>query len=214
MKEQQSIQIRQLARERTLYCYSSALERGDFDTVASVLHAAEQDPALERMILEVNEVYQEEYNATVQADDAVLVRKLIREYLPSGMTELEEITDVPPLMVNDVIARLQADIALSGQVDNEITTVTQRLQQNKKPLPEDLSQRGIQKLFGQIGVAVSKRFQSLFRQTAIFLSMGREQGLAHLAAARRQHPSAPQNKVAQKVGQAPKSNSQHEEKSS
>lgn len=214
MKQQQSVQIRKLARERTLYCYSSALERGDFDTVASVLHEAEQDPVLERMILEVNEVYQEEYDAAVQAGDAVLVRKLIREYLPSEMTHQEEITDVPPLMVNDVIARLQADIALSGQVDKEITIVTQRLQQNKKPLPEDLSQGGIQKLFGQIGVAVSNRFQKLFRQTAILLSMGREQGLANLAAARRQHPPAPQNEVAWETGQAPKSNSQHKGKSS
>lgn len=214
MKQQQSGQIRELARERTLYRYSSALERGDFDTVASVLHEAEQDPVLERMILEVNEVYQEEYDAAVQADDASLVRKLIHEYLPSGMADMEEITDVPHLVVNDVIARLQADIALSGQVDKEITIVTQRLQQTKKPLPEDLSQRGIQKLFGQIGVAVSKRFQKLFRQTAILLSMGREQGLAHLAAARRQHPPAPKNEVAREAGTVPKSNSQHEEKSS
>jgi hypothetical protein len=46
-----------LARERALYQYSSALERGDFDAVAAVLHQAQTDEALERMILEVNEVY-------------------------------------------------------------------------------------------------------------------------------------------------------------
>ena len=48
---------RQLAREKALYRYSSALERGDFEVVSSTLREAEQDPLLERMLLEVNEVY-------------------------------------------------------------------------------------------------------------------------------------------------------------
>ncbi|MBC7812099.1 MAG: SH3 domain-containing protein, partial [Burkholderiales bacterium] len=45
---------RQLAREKALFRYTSALERGDFETVAAVLHEAENDAVLERMILEVN----------------------------------------------------------------------------------------------------------------------------------------------------------------
>ncbi len=49
-----------LARERALYRYSSALEQGDFDAVATVLREAETDEALERMILEVNDVYRAE----------------------------------------------------------------------------------------------------------------------------------------------------------
>jgi len=52
--------MRQLAREKTLYRYSSALQRGDFEVVAAVLREAEEDPVLERMLLEVNEVYQAE----------------------------------------------------------------------------------------------------------------------------------------------------------
>ena len=43
--------------ERLLFRYSSALERGDFDAVAAVLREAERDPALEQMILEINEAY-------------------------------------------------------------------------------------------------------------------------------------------------------------
>ncbi|MGQ9888776.1 MAG: WD40 repeat domain-containing protein [Aggregatilineales bacterium] len=43
---------RQLKRERALFCYISALERGDIDTVAAILHDAASDAALERMILE------------------------------------------------------------------------------------------------------------------------------------------------------------------
>lgn len=43
--------------ERLLFRYTSALERGDFDTVAAVLREAERDPRLEQMIVEVNAVY-------------------------------------------------------------------------------------------------------------------------------------------------------------
>jgi WD40 repeat protein len=47
-----SERARQLKRERALFCYISALERGDMDTVAAVLRDAASDAALERMILE------------------------------------------------------------------------------------------------------------------------------------------------------------------
>lgn len=46
-----------LARERALYQYTSALDRADFEAVAAVLNQAETDGVLERMILEVNDVY-------------------------------------------------------------------------------------------------------------------------------------------------------------
>ncbi|MDR3576711.1 MAG: DUF4349 domain-containing protein [Anaerolineaceae bacterium] len=49
-----------LQREKLLYRYSSSLERGDFDTVAAVLQLAENDSALERMISEINQAYQED----------------------------------------------------------------------------------------------------------------------------------------------------------
>ncbi|MCC6804382.1 MAG: hypothetical protein IT319_15980, partial [Anaerolineae bacterium] len=41
--------------EQLLFRYSSALERGDFETVADVLRQAERDPALEQMILDMND---------------------------------------------------------------------------------------------------------------------------------------------------------------
>lgn len=43
--------------EQLLFRYSSALERGEFETVAEVLREAERDPALEQAILEMNAVY-------------------------------------------------------------------------------------------------------------------------------------------------------------
>jgi uncharacterized protein with WD repeat len=43
---------RQLKREKALFRYIGALERGDINTLAVILHEAESDPALERMILD------------------------------------------------------------------------------------------------------------------------------------------------------------------
>jgi hypothetical protein len=60
MNRQEAERARQLAREKALYRYSSALERGDFEVVSSILEKAEEDPVLARMLLEVNEVYQAE----------------------------------------------------------------------------------------------------------------------------------------------------------
>jgi hypothetical protein len=60
MNRQETERARQLAREKALYRYSSALERGDFEVVSSVLQEAEGDPVLARMLLEVNEVYRAE----------------------------------------------------------------------------------------------------------------------------------------------------------
>lgn len=51
--------------EQLLFRYSSALERGDFQSVADVLREAERDPALEQMILDMNDVYSaERFNHT------------------------------------------------------------------------------------------------------------------------------------------------------
>jgi hypothetical protein len=54
---------RTLAREKLLFRYSSALERGDFDAVQAVLREAENDAVLERMILELNDAYRAEWSA-------------------------------------------------------------------------------------------------------------------------------------------------------
>lgn len=50
-----------LAYEKTLYRYSTALERGDLDTIITILHEAEDDPYLEHLIFEMHqEDYQKE----------------------------------------------------------------------------------------------------------------------------------------------------------
>jgi hypothetical protein len=57
MNGRETERARQLVREKALYRYSSALEHGDFEAVSVVLGEAEQDAVLERMLLEINEVY-------------------------------------------------------------------------------------------------------------------------------------------------------------
>lgn len=46
-----------LDREKALFLYNRALDRGDFDTVALLLAQAEQDPVLAQMIAELNDYY-------------------------------------------------------------------------------------------------------------------------------------------------------------
>ncbi|MFN8448170.1 MAG: LysM domain-containing protein [Anaerolineae bacterium] len=59
--------------EQLLFHYSSALERGDFDAVADVLREAEHDPALEQMILDMNDAYAvERFNHTNPKENPML----------------------------------------------------------------------------------------------------------------------------------------------
>lgn len=61
MKKRKPLDARQLARERLLFRYSAALERGDFETVENILQEAGRDPLLDRMIHELDEAYAAEY---------------------------------------------------------------------------------------------------------------------------------------------------------
>ncbi|GAC1448448.1 MAG: hypothetical protein PVSMB4_05600 [Ktedonobacterales bacterium] len=63
-------QLRHLAREKALFRYYCALERGDFETVESVLAEAENDATLERLILELNEALEDDYRQKPQLDQA------------------------------------------------------------------------------------------------------------------------------------------------
>src|SRR5258708_39542510 len=57
MTEHQAIRQRRLDREKAAYRYTTALDQGDIDTIATVLQQAERDPELEQMILEIHEAY-------------------------------------------------------------------------------------------------------------------------------------------------------------
>lgn len=184
MTNNQFMQTSQHEREKLLYRYTNALERGDFDTVAVVLAAAEYDAALERMILEINEVYQQECEARLQASDDALIQQLLHQYMPTAMANEQEAEAPSPVTVNDVIARLRSDVEMTRDVKQEMQAVSKHLQRTDEPLPENLSQRGVRQFFERLGLSVSQPLQKRFRKVAILLSMGREQQV--LAATRRQ----------------------------
>jgi hypothetical protein len=173
---------RQRAREKTVYRYSMALDRGDFATVAQVLEQAEVDPELEHMIMELNAEYRVEVESAtvVETNPADLVRKLLREHLPSGFSADDEF--VPPLTVGEVVARLEAD----QQVLPADKAALGQLRGNQRDLPDAINARTLSTLARELGIAASDRFWRAFQQTAIALGLSRSQSEMRLSAAREQ----------------------------
>jgi hypothetical protein len=202
MNNQQPTYEQHLRREKVLYRYTNALERGDADALAAVLQEAEYDVTLEHMLVEAHEAYRLEMGVVAYMRDEELIRQLLQQYLPSGLTNSIEEVEIPPLTVSDIVARLQSEAAVTGSVQEEVASVIQKLRQDTTPLPQSLSLKSTRRLFIQLGVSVSDRFQKLFRETAIFLSMGREQGMAQLAATRRQQHQTNKQKSEQEQPQS------------
>lgn len=178
-----------LVREKIIYRYISALEKGDFETLTDILHQAEQDSELENMLWEVSEQYGNEYEQAAQANSIAIVEHLIQEHLPSAaQTDTEE--DLPPLTLGDVVGRLQSNTTTPNHIKREAADLASRISQTNVPLPTKLNRQSFSQVFEQLGLSVSKSFQNLFHKTAVLLSMGREQNMARLAATRRQQQFA------------------------
>jgi hypothetical protein len=129
-----------------------------------------------------------ELEEATHAQEDELVRELIHTHLRSALTE---VTPEPtPLTVGHVMARIHADAALAGKVEREMLAATRDYQSVDTPLPKDLSLRGVRNLLEQLGLKVGRRFQDIFRDTAIFMRMGRNQGMARMAATRRQQAAS------------------------
>jgi len=75
---------------QVLQRYMLAMESGDTNSMATVLREAEQDRALERMILEVNDFYQQEDRTRAQPADVALVQQLLLNTIPA-MREKETV---------------------------------------------------------------------------------------------------------------------------
>jgi hypothetical protein len=178
--------LRQRAREKAVHRYTSALEQGDFETVAAVLAQAEHDAELERMIVEVNEVLEGEHETAAAEHDAAQVQALLHEHLPSGFPPDDEKVELPPLTIAAVVARMSEDAAQRGQVTQELVTLTRRLAAESRPMPEDLSLGAVRQLFSELEISASAALVKQFRAAAIYLAEGREHGQAYQAAARRQ----------------------------
>jgi len=192
---EQNVREQHLAREKALHRYMDAFERNDFEVMSQVLAQAEQDEDLETLIWEVHAAYAAEEEYEQREHEVEQVRQLLHQHLPSGLETLLTLEEMPPLTVSDVIARIQADEAVRGSAKQELQSIAQQLRQSNQPLPEQLGLHGVRTLFSQLGVQASKQLQKLFSQTALFLTSGRQQGMAQLAATRRQHEQRYQKKV-------------------
>jgi hypothetical protein len=190
-------------RDQTIDRYLQALDQGDIDTIETILDQAASDPALDRLIHEVNVALYVEDGLDAFVTDAEKVRTLARQHLRSAFvdeTEVEAIIECP-LTVGDVVARLQADrqIALSDQ------EASRTLLGSGVELPDEITTRTISELARCIGVAASEQFWRVFRETAIMLGLGHSNAQAHLAAAReqrRRYDAAQHQGAGRQVGDA------------
>lgn len=176
-----------IAREKILYLYSTILEQGDVAAAFSILEQAQADPMLKKQLDEISEVYYEEVLQQARDKETKLVAELAAQYLPSAKeaVELAEM-ELPSLTLGDVMARLQADAAVTGLARNELSQIKMQLAQPDLPLPENLGFGELKKLFSSLKISASDLFLKRFREKAIMLSMSREQTLVQLAAARKQ----------------------------
>jgi hypothetical protein len=85
MNEQEKARIHQ--RVRALYRYTNAMEQGESEAVSAVLEEARQDPALERMVLELNEIYQIEDSAIAQPDEIALAHEMLLDVFSESPEE-------------------------------------------------------------------------------------------------------------------------------
>ncbi len=192
---EQNAREQRFAREKALHRYMDAFELNDFEVMSQILAQAEQDADLETLIWEVHAAYAADEEYEQREHEVEQVRQLLRQHLLSGLETPLTLEEMPPLTVSDVIARMQADEAVRGSVKQELLSVAQRLRQSNQALPEQLGLHGVRTLFAQLGVQASKHLQKLFSQTALFLTSGRQQGMAQLAATRRQHEQLYQKKA-------------------
>jgi hypothetical protein len=101
-----------LKRVQALQNYVRAMEDGDIETVATMLEDAEQDRALESMILEVNAGFQYEDRTSIQANDVARAHQLMRS----------EEMDSPSFHAEDAASHILTDVTTEQPVDTDSAT--------------------------------------------------------------------------------------------
>jgi hypothetical protein len=124
---------------QVLQRYMLAMESGDTNSMATVLHEAEQDRSLERMILEVNDFYQQEDHTLAKPADVALVQQLLLNTIPA-MREKETVgisTQSSDSKVSPVYAQSRVMLETVSEPEKTQDTIHQqtskRLQARKAP---------------------------------------------------------------------------------
>ncbi|MEO8392786.1 MAG: LysM domain-containing protein [Chloroflexota bacterium] len=94
--------------EQLLFRYSSALEHGDFEAVAEVLHDAEHDPALEQMILDMNAAYSAEASVNHKNPKEVPMIAALYQKRPPAYVRWQSLPLVAALAVIGLLVALLA----------------------------------------------------------------------------------------------------------
>ncbi len=163
--------------------YLDALDAGDVAALAELWEQAVGNPQLEQVLGELTDglAVEEDLDPAWRAD-AEQVRSLLRAHLPSAFPVESEL---PPLIVGDVAARLQADSALGARFQAADRVANSRLLADTTPLPDELGLPHFEKWKTTLGINASPHYWRAFRQAAVLLAMGRCQQAGELAAARR-----------------------------
>jgi hypothetical protein len=163
--------------------YLDAFDAGDLDALYSLWKQAATNPELEQVLGELTDgLALEEGPDPSWESDAARVRTLLREHLPSAFVED---TELPPLTVGDVAARLRTDQSLASRLSATDWEANDRLRMMTALLPEELGLPNFEKWQTTLGVQASSHYWRAFRQAAVLLAMGRCQRAGELAAARR-----------------------------
>jgi hypothetical protein len=180
------------ANDKIVLAYLDAFEREDDEMIDIILRQAELNPELGKLIWEVHAEYQVGIEEELHEKDVEVVRGLLQKHISSAWKRASEETEIPPLTVSDVIAHMQAEIAVKGELGQEFSMLASKLRRSTTILPKSIGLQGIRKLFLELGIQTSKQVQRLFSEAAIILVSRRDQNMAHLAAARRQRTEARQ----------------------
>src|SRR5262249_52745953 len=87
---------------------TNAMERGDTDIMAVVLEEAQHDSVLERMILEVNEVYQIEDRTVVHPDDVATAQEMLLATFAEHTADGSDMPSTPELVEDGDVGTGQA----------------------------------------------------------------------------------------------------------
>jgi hypothetical protein len=171
-------------RERLLHHYVQAFDAGDLEAIAAVLAAAETDPELDARIRSVNEALHAEAGLQPLDEQAVTVRRLLYQYLPSGTADRDDEVDLP-LTVGEVAARIKADEGTAQRLAAADRFANQQLLASELTVPETVTAPAIADLAARLQAAASPRYWETFRRTAVMLQMARGRERVGLMAARR-----------------------------
>lgn len=132
MNEQLTPDMQQ--RVQVLQRYICAMESGDVETLVGVLHEAEHDCVLERMLLETNEVYQQVDHTLVQPADVALAQQLLLNTIPTMRTVRMEKTPMQPLNGKDNLVHTHSHVILDT-ASKQVEALSTANHQELKVLP-------------------------------------------------------------------------------